>query len=330
MGNDEDTDIFELEGSTLVTAASPPTLHKINGHPNLWEHPVDANDDTIVTETAYDKPTARAFAAERQHREAGAASLASSGWSEADIALFHHLSMRGFEPLLPHHWEKDFQVLPSALFTSDTEKALVKALGKKKGAKFRATKALETLLELGPKVRDKVISDKPPEGYMKRATEAYVKWGMADLGLRRKTWTSAIAIQIGDKNTDPKDLQDGITSKLENLRSLWQGENSDGPRDDIPQVYGVIISHTIVAFVSYISSTTNDVESNEEVRNKKLRTIAMFDFGNSDYDVWNSFAIAILAVHCRNIVAKTLEGRKLMDRGVESSESKETEPDVDV
>lgn len=31
-----------------------------------------------------------------------------------------------------------------------------------------------------------------------------------------------------------------------------------------------------------------------------LRTVAMFDFGQEGYDVWNSLAIAIFIIHCRN------------------------------
>lgn len=63
-----------------------------------------------------------------------------------------------------------------------------------------------------------------------------------------------------------------------------------GSSPEVPTLYGVISSHTIMAFVSY------DVHA----ATPSLRTVAMFDFGQEGYDVWNSLAIAIFVIHCRN------------------------------
>ena len=61
---------------------------------------------------------------------------------------------------------------------------------------------------------------------------------------------------------------------------------------ELPTLYGLIIANTIVAIVSY----------NVAVPHKALRTIAIFDFGDNDQDVWNAFAVAIVVVTVRNLL----------------------------
>jgi len=68
---------------------------------------------------------------------------------------------------------------------------------------------------------------------------------------------------------------------------------------ELPTLYGIITSSTVMAFVGY------DILAPEPC----FRTIAMFDWRDSDYDVWNSLAIAILVVHCRY---KMMELREVM------------------
>ena len=61
---------------------------------------------------------------------------------------------------------------------------------------------------------------------------------------------------------------------------------------ELPTLYGLVIANTIVAIVSY----------NVAVPRKDLRTIAIFDFGDNDQDVWNAFAVAIVVVTVRNFL----------------------------
>lgn len=64
--------------------------------------------------------------------------------------------------------------------------------------------------------------------------------------------------------------------------------------EELPTLYGVIASHTVMAFVSYVLPTSSSPKGS-------LRTVAIFDFGGDEgFDVWNSFAIAIFVIHCRN------------------------------
>ena len=61
----------------------------------------------------------------------------------------------------------------------------------------------------------------------------------------------------------------------------------------MPTLYGLIVSHTLIGLVAW------DVVDAEQ---RGMRTMAMFDYGQGDYDVWNSLALAILVVHCRDVV----------------------------
>lgn len=56
------------------------------------------------------------FSLERAKRWAAAVSLPEDAWSEAEKELFFRLAMRGFEPLLPRHWQHDFSTLPDTMF----------------------------------------------------------------------------------------------------------------------------------------------------------------------------------------------------------------------
>lgn len=67
-------------------------------------------------------------------------------------------------------------------------------------------------------------------------------------------------------------------------------ENEDEYEHELPTLYGIVIAHTIVSVV-----TLNAAEPD-----KPVRSIALFDLGDADADVWNAFAIAIVVVLARN------------------------------
>lgn len=79
---------------------------------------------------------------------------------------------------------------------------------------------------------------------------------------------------------------------------------------DLPTLYGIVIKHTVVAMVTY------DVC----VPGQEVRSIAMFDFGKPDQDVWNGLAVAILVVICRNY---------LMDLAAEEEAEKQSAEEED-
>ena len=57
-------------------------------------------------------------------------------------------------------------------------------------------------------------------------------------------------------------------------------------------LYGIIVAHTIVCFVSYDISFPG----------KAPRTLAIFDFSDPEQDVWNAFAVAIMVIWARNFL----------------------------
>jgi hypothetical protein len=91
-----------------------------------------------------------------------------------------------------------------------------------------------------------------------------------------------------------------MTRKLHRLHQQWDDAMLSHDKtglvaapEELPTLYGVIASHTVMAFVSYVLPTEPNPKGS-------LRTIAIFDFGEEGYDVWNSLAVAIFAIHCRN------------------------------
>jgi len=109
---------------------------------------------------------------------------------------------------------------------------------------------------------------------------------------RTVTWNVEVHSSIGERE---------MIQKLGDLHDRWYDalqiqqaeERGDVIVPEVPTLYGVTASHTVMAFVSFAPPT-------EEQKKPQLRLIAMFDFGLEGYDVWHSLAIAIFITHCRN------------------------------
>ena len=109
----------------------------------------------------------------------------------------------------------------------------------------------------------------------------------------------------------------------------------------LPTLYGIIISHTVVAIVAYDPNSTATYSSLspntisptfQSLPHQKLsssaaaaasplippclRTVSFFDLGDPSYDVWNALALAIVVVHCRNaLLDLVVEGVDVEDVG---------------
>ncbi|KAF2265700.1 hypothetical protein CC78DRAFT_567292 [Lojkania enalia] len=265
----------------------------------------DANEDTIVVdESRYvDEQKHIDEEAERARLEAQGKNLRNAGWTEDSVFLFQKLGMRGREPLMPRSWVDDFPALPADLFTTKLDKAYIKPALDSDRSDFHAQKALEELFQLGPRARDAVLTKAPirtPAYHIRMSIKKYNKWAMKDAGIE-PVWRdiSLFEVIIGSTETSSNDLQQKMLLKLGRLADLWSeafalarevraGEDDTLP--SLPTLYGVIASHTIMAFVSYDPSAETPT----------LRTVAIFDFGQEGYDVWNTFAVAIFIIHCRN------------------------------
>lgn len=155
-----------------------------------------------------------------------------------------------------------------------------------------------------------------------KAIYNYAGWAMRDARVETLSLHLPLfEIVACRKDVSPKTAEGKMTKKLEALAKKWRkalrerrrldaelgvtGTSlsfDDGP--DVPTLYGVVACHTVMAFVSY------DVHAATPV----LRTVAMFDLGQEGYDVWNSLAIAIFAIHCRN---RLVQLREFVPRPVE-------------
>ncbi|PSN62044.1 hypothetical protein BS50DRAFT_577912 [Corynespora cassiicola Philippines] len=274
----------------------------------------DANEETLVAadDGQYLEQSKRFDPdAERRRRVAQASNLRASGWSSDSVFLFQKLGMRGFEPLCLLSWLDDFETLPSNLFTENMEKAFIKPYFDpydKPNADYRAQLAFQEVLLVSGRVRDAILTEAPkrtPEWHIHNTVMRYYDWAVKDGDLDLYAYISVFE-SIHCRHTANIDaVEQRMIRKLQKLSDLWQEalefqrERTDGEADsplpiaEVPTLYGVISSLTIMFFVSYVPAT-------EPGQKPTLRTVANFDLGLPHYDVWNSLAIAIFVVHCRN------------------------------
>jgi hypothetical protein len=103
------------------------------------------------------------------------------------------------------------------------------------------------------------------------------------------------------RHVHPTVAEAKMIEKLCRLHKLWhealQIDEAEGRGDlvvpEVPTLYGITASHSVLAFVSYAPPT-------EEKDAPHLRLIAVFNLFKEGYDVWNSLAVAIFVIHCRN------------------------------
>lgn len=167
-----------------------------------------------------------------------------------------------------------------------------------------AQHALHQLFTLGGLARDAVLTrarKRTPERHIVQAVKKYSQWAMRDGGMRHIYDDIKLFEMVAcDKATPSYICEQKMINKLHRLHARWDEEMLSHDKtglvaapEELPTLYGVIASHTIMAFVSYVLPTEPNPKGS-------LRTIAIFDLGEEDYDVWNSFAIAIFVIHCRN------------------------------
>lgn len=124
---------------------------------------------------------------EKARRHAAATDLPpNSGiWERGEKELFFHLSYRGFEPLFPANWMRDFRTMPLSLYyqPDDEEPPLIQH---RKLGEFRAIRELRELLELGKNVRDQALCSPGVrrEGIIEKATNKYIAWAIRDVGIQ--------------------------------------------------------------------------------------------------------------------------------------------------
>lgn len=289
----------DLEGTTLVEDKTPDPL----------ERPPEVRNSG-----GYSKKERQALQEIKAQREAAVDAL--EGWSPADKQLKHKLNMRGFEPLLPKHMEIDFFSFPTALFTKDESEAYINT-SRRRGRmtdKAQSARLLRDLVDLGQDVRMKVFVRRSPEWMMKKRFETYIKWSLKDAGLwQKKGVLPLIEITYGSKLVSALELQRRLLDKLADLAHHWRHalDSKTLQKERIPPLYGIIISYTLMAIVSYVPEGTG--QHPEDSPANYLRQMGVYRFHDADHDVWNAFAAAILTIHCRNTLLTILDSGSVVD-----------------
>jgi hypothetical protein len=278
-----------------------------------YDSEVDVDETRVLDDGEYhNTPIKRKITTLPEEQKAfgvGSSEMRAAGWDDDYITLVQKIKMRGHEPLLPQSWRFNFRSFPDALFAPDDDAFI----GSICNQHFRAEKALEKLLELGAQVRDSdiVSSRTRPEMHIRRMMEVYQKWAALDSGLDPHTAIPLIALEAKPAGYSVTDLHQNANRKLERLaaryraafRVLESTENSPASKAStqysypVPTLYAIVASHTLIALMAY----------KPEDPTPDAKPIAFFDMTNSNYDVWNALALAIMVCHARNVQVRIAE-----------------------
>ncbi|THW86687.1 hypothetical protein D6D15_07200 [Aureobasidium pullulans] len=231
--------------------------------------------------------------------------LLDRNWPENNVWLVQRIHNRGREPLFANHWRLDFPMMPEGMFLPPhhIHPGYINTL---RSADFRAKHAFNRLMQLGPKVRDKLLVNKNPENLIVAEIRRYMDWGEWDSNNQFPNHPF-IKIHAGGRDEDVEAMQDELLSRLHTLHQHWAIQTSTTPfpsvpnRPDIntpPPLYGILVSHTLVGIVAFVPGG----DSSDSVG--YLRTVGVFDFSISGYDVWTSLALALLVIHVRDVGVK--------------------------
>lgn len=233
----------------------------------------------------YDMEKARRYAAATQLPE-------NTGvWERAERDLFFHISLRGFEPLLPRNWMTDFRTLPLSLYQTEDyahqAQAAQPLIHAKKRKQFSAIRELRELLELGKNVRDKVLADPGAkcEDIIDRAIKKYFRWAFLDADLKVNATASSrkpnfihVQVRLGSVQTTTECLAQ-LKAKMHALRAQhFRARNihesierdkseldftdseditqvADSSEDDVPVIYGIMVMKSILIVFTLNSRT---------------------------------------------------------------------------
>ena len=224
---------------------------------------------------------------EKARRYAAATTLpADSGsWSEAEKDLFYRLAFRGFEPMLPRNWMIDFRTLPLSLYANDDkDRALIQT---NLEPEFHAIRALQDLLHLGERARDRALSkhNSPVEPEINQRIDRYLSWALTDVGMHHRQRPRVIpvhAISTMHRGQTTQGAIDTLAADLHELARRWRRhynihESVEGPEtltpqlsedegsegidkntdhDDLPTLYGLLICSSLVMIVTMAADTT--------------------------------------------------------------------------
>lgn len=221
--------------------------------------------------------------------------------------LYLSLALRGCKPVMAEHWQKDFTTLPKSLFAREENESLVgarspliKAAGR---SDFSAIRAFKDLLNVGATVRDCRHLLKEPQMGTRKAIDRYLRWAIADGGLRSSPETIRVyATQVQGPGQTALVCLTQLTAKLENTAKRFHKTLSKSSDPWWPTLVGFALCGPVMTLVSL----DTDVGSSAWTGGKRtpVKIIGHFDLAERDEDVWNVLAIAIAIIHIRDTMAR--------------------------
>ncbi|RKF63908.1 hypothetical protein OnM2_022043 [Erysiphe neolycopersici] len=228
---------------------------------------------------------------------------ASGNWHPDELFLFERLSMRGFEVLLPKSWKIDFPTLPHTLFAEhENEPTFVNT---NFTSSAYGVKALQSLLGLGARVRDNLLTGAPINKLISREINHYIKWSERDGDFSKMRFLPVLTVVVAR----PKQSIDALSVEIDRqMRSLAEkyrekfaisdvqaevpNENAANKKYFInpPLLYGMIVARTNIIFVTLDSAKVDAA----------VRHMQDFDFREQGTEAWIGFAISILVIVARN------------------------------
>lgn len=276
----------------------------------------DANLDTIVhrTREVYSPGKLAARDTERISRLAEVADLAHAGWTGHDLTLYRAINLRGLEPLMPRDWAMDIIALPYELFTSNEDAAFIKST---RGGALGTSEMLK-LLTIGGYIRSLLDRDPLLERRFRLMIKEFDNWAITDVrGMNLRRWKEkkvhTLAVITAPKFTENDVLMRRTIRKLERMEQKWK-MILQGTGREVPPLYAIIHAGTVTAIMAYVPDNARHTGLDEHTKMKTIAFITTWE--QREYDVWNAFALAIVIVHCRNMLMETVRGFAFHDEPV--------------
>jgi hypothetical protein len=249
--------------------------------------------------------------------------LRSLGKDDDYIALLHRIVLRGYEPLLPAYMRFEFHFLPDELFAASNDEAF---LSTSPASEFRASKEFDHLMELSSRVRDRVSMgehfDIPPapEDAVRRHLSRYYEFLLDDAKLDAQTRIPVLAMVFGSVRDSAAMLREEASRQCARLAGRWRlaleeatAEGEDTPQ--IPTLYAIVASHTIIAIMSYSPRQTpypsqigsQDSTDDDDDVEPQCAGMAILDLSDANNAVWDALALACVGCHVRNVMVRLAE-----------------------
>lgn len=233
------------------------------------------------------------FSREKARRLNNLLNRQTESMGTAEKELFLRCGMRGFEPIIPEHWQFDFRTLPACLFLNpeDEGRPLLYASG---SPDFHGIRALTNLFSVSGRVRDCRVLDTRPEPQIRRGLRNYLRWAIRDSKVRRTLGATPI-YSILCRRTGETTL-DAVKRLNRRLKSLANGYRGTDHR---PLLIGFAIAGPICLVVTYDTNLDNRTEGHSGPK-----FLCQLDMSDQSQDVWNSLTLAIVVNHIRETMAQ--------------------------